>query len=211
MYPSPIGSKLARWLFVSLVAATLSGSSPAAAQVAPGPETDCLQVGAARCLSVASGMVEAVQALMATDVGPALLRTAADRRVRVRITRLDRGLEGQYSPATRTVAIARRLARRAVQVQALALAHELQHAGERPEDEATTEQCFASEEAAFRLEARVWPQLWGGQLPPDVDEYYREANDLVRQLARDPEGFARDIRDLYQDDCGEPTDDEEDE
>jgi hypothetical protein len=211
VYPRQIAAKSPRWFLVCLFVGHLLGAVPANAQAVPTPSSSCLQVGTTRCLQSDLRLVDAIQSLQATDVGPDLLRNAADRRVQLRVGRLDRGLEGQYSPRTRTIVVDRRVARRAVQVRALVLAHELQHATERPSDDESAEACFASEEAAFRVEAHVWPQLWGGQLPPDVDAYYKDANDLVRQLATDPEGFASDIREMYQDDCGDDEGEDEDE
>jgi hypothetical protein len=95
-----------------------------------------------------------------------------------------------------------------VQVRAVILAHELQHATERDEDDQTSEDCYRSEEAAFRVEARIWPQLWPGR-PPEDDDYERDANELVRQVASDPDGFERDLRQLYRDDCEGGGEDEE--
>jgi hypothetical protein len=208
VYPRQIGPKLLRWLRLALLVLALGLPAPATAQTT---DFDCVSVGEPRCLRVATGMVDAVDALTIVDIGPGLLRNAADKRVTIRVGRLDRDLRGLYSPATRTITISRRLARRAVQVRALILAHELQHATEALVDDETSEQCFLSEEAAFRVEARVWPQLFPGRTPPNLDEYHREANALVRQLAQDPEGFVDDIRSLYEDDCGDQPDDSDDE
>ena len=182
------------------LAAALARPPTADAQAA-----SCLDVGATRCLSTASGLVEPVQALLEIPEGRALLRNAADRRVRLRLRRLGDDLRGYYQASSRLIWISRDLERRAVQVRAVILAHELQHATERGDDE-TSEDCYRSEEAAFRVEARIWPQLWPGQAPPDDDEYERDANELVRQVGGDPEGFARDVRELYQDDCGDGVD-----
>jgi hypothetical protein len=161
----------------------------------------CLDVGATRCLSVAPILADAVLALRELPDGQPLLRNAADRRVRIRSARLDSDLRGLYSPISRVITVSRRLERRAVQVRAVILAHELQHATEPDDPDETVERCFQSEEAAFRVEARIWSQLWRGAAPPDVDGYHRDANRLVSQLADDPDGFAREIRDLYEDDC----------
>src|SRR5438067_5025041 len=129
------------------------------------------------------------------------MRNAGDLRVRLRRRRLGDALRGYYQSSTRMIWISRDLERRVVPVRAVILAHELQHATEPAGDDETTEDCYRSEEAAFRVEARIWPQLWPGQAPPNDDEYERDANELVEQIARDPEGFARDIREMYHDDC----------
>jgi hypothetical protein len=178
------------------LAGALAGPPTAHAQSA-----GCLDVGATRCLSTPGALVEPVRALLEIPEGRALLRNAADRRVRLRMRRLGDDLRGYYQASTRVILISRDLERRAVQVRAVILAHELQHATERGDDDETTEDCYWSEEAAFQVEARIWPQLWPGQTPPDDDEYARDANELVRQVARDPEGLARDVRDLYHEDC----------
>jgi hypothetical protein len=175
------------------ISGALAGPPAAEAQSAA-----CLDVGATRCLSTPGALVEPVEALLEIPEGRALLGNAADRRVRLRMRRLGDDLRGYYQASARVILISRDLERRTVQVRALILAHELQHATERGGDDETTEDCYKSEEAAFQVEARIWPQLWPGQAPPDDDEY-----------ARDPEGLARDVRDLYRHDCeADPADDQ---
>jgi hypothetical protein len=166
----------------------------------------CLDVGTTRCLSVAPILADAVLALRELPDGQPLLRNAADRRVRIRSARLDSDLRGFYSPNSRVITISRRLERRAVQVRAVILAHELYHATEPDDPDETVERCFQSEEAAFRVEARIWSQLWWGAAPPGVDGYHRDANRLVSQLADDPDGFRQEIRELYEDDCAADED-----
>jgi hypothetical protein len=201
--PRPPHRRLALALAALALSAALTFPPAAQAQSA-----GCLDVGATRCLSTPAALVEPVQALLEIPEGRDLLRNAADRRVRLRLRRLDDELRGYYQASSRLILISRDLERRSVQVRALILAHELQHATERGDDE-TSEDCYRSEEAAFLVEARIWPQLWPGQTPPDDDEYARDANELVRQVARDPESLARDVRDLYHDDCESvPAEDE---
>ena len=183
------------------LAALALASALARPPAADAQAASCLDVGATRCLSTASGLVEPVRALLEIPEGQALLRNAADRRVRLRLRRLGDDLRGYYQASSRLIWLSRDLERRAVQVRAVILAHELQHATERGGDDATSEDCYRSEEAAFRVEARIWPQLWPGQAPPNDDEYERDANELVRQVVRDPEGFARDVREMYHQDC----------
>src|SRR5262245_34232520 len=118
-------------------------------------------------------------------------------------------MRGYYQSSARVILISRDLERRSIEVRAVILAHELQHATEPDDEDETIEECYRSEEAAFQVEARIWPQLFPGQTPPDGDEYERDANELVRQVARDPESLARDVRELYHDDCEpEPEDDQ---
>jgi hypothetical protein len=193
--PRPLRRLALAPVLVALLIA-LAGPSGSKAQAIA-----CLDVGATRCLSAASALVEPVQALLEIPEGRALLRNAADRRVRVRVHRLGDDLRGYYDSSTRMISISRELARQTVQVRALILAHELQHATEAGDGEETIEDCYHSEEAAFRVEARIWPQLWPGQTPPNEDDYEQDANELVRQVGRDPDGFVRDIHDLYRDDC----------
>jgi hypothetical protein len=192
----------ARHLALALAALALAGAL-ARPPAADAQAASCLDVGATRCLSTASGLIEPVRALLEIPEGQALLRNAADRRVRLRLRRLGDDLRGYYQATSRQIWISRDLERRAVQVRAVILAHELQHATERGGDDETSEDCYRSEEAAFRVEARIWPQLWPGQPPPNDDEYERDANELVRQLADDPAGLVRDVRELYHDDCAE--------
>jgi hypothetical protein len=189
-------------LTILAIAGALVRPPTADAQVAT-----CLDVGATRCLNTPAALVEPVQALLATPEGQSLLRSAADRRVRLRMRRLGDDLRGYYEASTRLISSSRGLERRAVQVRAVILAHELQHATERDDADETVEQCYQSEEAAFRVEARIWPQLWPGRAPPDDDEYQRDANDLVQQIARDPESFERDLREMYHQDCEAQRDD----
>jgi hypothetical protein len=200
---TPRPRRLALALATLAIVGWLAGAPSAEAQAVL-----CIEVGASRCLSTGSALAEPVGALLEIAEGRALLRQAAERRVRLRVRPLEDDLRGHYDPTTRLITISPDLAGRSVQVRAVILAHELQHASERGVDE-TVEDCYRSEEAAFRVEARIWPQLWPGQTPPDDDEYARDANDLVRQAARDPDGFAREIRDLYRDDCDPGVGDEE--
>src|SRR5438067_13149784 len=128
------------------------------------------------------------------------MRNAGDLRVRLRRRRLGDALRGYYQSSTRMIWISRDLERRVVPVRAVILAHELQHATEPAGDDETTEDCYRSEEAAFRVEARIWRQLCAGQAPPTEDEYERDGNELGGQLARDPEGVAAGVRGMYHDD-----------
>lgn len=165
----------------------------------------CLATGGSRCLRVDPWLVSAVHALGRLDEGRAMLRQAADLGVRLTRATTPLDVQGMYFPRTRTIVIALRLDAYSSWVRAATLAHELRHAIDHTDPERLDrEQCLRAEEDAFRQQARVWTQLWNGQLPAPVDRVNAELNALTRQVSGDSTSLLDTIAHDYERECGRP-------
>jgi hypothetical protein len=164
----------------------------------------CLDVGADRCLAADPRLASAVQTLGSLEEGQWLLRGAARGGVRLLRGRTPPGVLGFYRPAARTITIDSGLDSYSSWVRAVVLAHELRHAVDDAQGNlgASASACYEDEESAFRTQSRVWAQLWGGNLPSNVDGLHAELNAITVMAARDPAGLAATLTDAYHEQCG---------
>jgi hypothetical protein len=174
-----------------------------AAAPAAAPAGACATVGTERCLPVDPRLMGAVEALLGVDEGRFLLRAAARGGVVLRVEPLPEGVHGVYRTRTRTIGMSAALAGASDKVKAAILAHELRHAvdhvnGTLGETEAS---CLKSEEDAFRVQARVWAEMWQGRLPPSDDPMHEELNVIAVAAARDPVGLAEALAGAYHEEC----------
>ncbi|HEY3111410.1 MAG TPA: DUF6782 family putative metallopeptidase, partial [Chloroflexota bacterium] len=141
----------------------------------------CVEVGAAKCLTVDRRLYGAVSALLLLEPARALVRTAAEDGVVVGMADLPRSARGAYSARRRVIVIAESLMDSTAWVRAAVLVHELQHAADHRAGLLPTrvpEECVRSEEIAFRRTAQFWTWLWGDRLPPASDDMHQTINQL---------------------------------
>jgi hypothetical protein len=165
----------------------------------------CVEVGAARCLSVDRRLYGAVLALLPLEPARALVRGAAEDGVVVGVVELPRSARGAYSPRRRAVVIADSLMDSTAWVRAAVLVHELQHAADHRAGLLPTrvpQECVRSEETAFRTTAQFWTWLWGDRLPPATDEMHQSINQITQASRDAPDRFARGIAEAYHGSCG---------
>ncbi len=166
-------------------------------------EPSCYGPRQATCLSFDRWLTSALRSLTRSKDGAWLVKVAAENGVRIVRSETDIGVLGRYNRPRKTITIDSRLDAYSSWVRAAVLAHELQHAesdaaGRWPE---SASGCYRAEEEAFRREANIWAELWGNQMPPNVDSVHEELNDISFTTARDPVGFAMSLIRRYGRQC----------
>jgi hypothetical protein len=170
-----------------------------AMQRAPfGTQQICQNVGASRCLNIEGGLTGEVSLLYQAKLwksevqGIDLLRWAADSGVRITRGQTPPGVLGTFSPDSRVVTIDQRLDAYSTRERAAVLAHELQHVMDfaSGKDITSQEGCYASEERAYQMEAKVWRAIWSpfGE-PAGANSMEDQITGLSHSIENDPEAF----------------------
>ncbi len=146
----------------------------------------------------------ALQQLNSVPDGAALVSSATQNRVLILTEPLPRSVLGAFVPEHNLVILSSQLDSTPSKVRADVLAHELQHASDTATmgEPQTPTQCYNFEERAFRKQAQVWTELWGGNLPPNSNPYYTEFNDIALTVANNPQAFVAELVQRYRSECG---------
>jgi len=163
----------------------------------------CLDVGAADCLVADPRLGAAIALLRGTSRGPALLETAAEARVALRVGTAPAGALAAFRSRARTVTVDGRLVRYSPRGLAAVLAHELSHVADWSKVGAlfagNTLSCYSTEASAFRTETAVWHDLAAGTAPADRLE--EEVDAIAQGVDHGGPGFWLSLGSDYLDEC----------
>jgi hypothetical protein len=163
----------------------------------------CLDVGAADCLVADPRLGAAIALLRGTSRGPALLKTAAEGRVAIRVGTAPPGALAAFRSRARTVTVDARLVRYSPRGLAAILAHELSHVSDWSKVGAlfagNTLSCYSTEASAFRTETAVWDEIAGGTAPADRLE--EEVDAMAQGVDLGGPGFWLSLGSDYLDEC----------
>jgi hypothetical protein len=163
----------------------------------------CLDVGAADCLVTDPRLGAAVALLRDAGRGPALLKTAAEARVAIRVGTAPPGALAAFRSRARTVTVDARLLRYSPRGLAAVLAHELSHVADWSKVGAlfagNTLSCYSTEASAFRTETAVWHDLAAGAAPADRLE--EEVDAMAHGVDHGGPGFWLSLGSDYLDEC----------
>jgi hypothetical protein len=131
-------------------------------------------VGARQCLRADPDLHDAIDVLRSTSLGPALLRTTAEKEVQIRVGRASPDAAAQFSTRSRTITIDSSLMRYSDRALAAVVAHELRHVSDWARSGpmfGNSFSCFDTEANAIKTETAVWRELRGSSPPEDALEY----------------------------------------
>ena len=166
----------------------------------------CFRTFGDRCIFSEPFFISAVAELSRTDLGRELLAEGTRAGIEIRHGQPPVGVLGAYSAKERSILLDDRLDGYSSLVRAVVLAHELRHAADDANGRLgahTTDECYRTEERAFRDQGEIWSGFWQGQLPPDITSIHAELNRITRGALRDPVAFARSVAKTYGDLCAD--------